>query len=216
MHSGNVHASGGKSCRCALYLNVEGNRVWLADTLAQSGWGKGQSISVANGVTVDIVDSHMQKNMDWSVFFTVKPEHAWLKSFFPRYNKLEWIRIKSVRREMDSEAGGSWLKPRCGQIMEGLLEVGTGGWTPSEHCRGTLEQGIELPNPHMALALLENLGTHSGVSPIYSWERLQHPPLIPNGIKRSRKRTVVLHEDTFNGSEACGVYRCDRSVWWRY
>lgn len=49
----------------------------------ESGWlthwhnrveekGKAASISVANSVTVDIVDSHMQKNMDWSGFFNSK------------------------------------------------------------------------------------------------------------------------------------------------
>lgn len=37
----------------------------------------------------------------------------------------------------------------CGQTIEGVLVVGGGDRTPSQHRRGSLEQGTELPNAHI-------------------------------------------------------------------
>lgn len=55
------------------------------------------------------------------------------------------MRYGHYTNEGVAQAVGVWaektFKPWCGQIMKGILGVGGRARTPSEHQRGTLEQG---------------------------------------------------------------------------
>lgn len=65
------------------------------------------------------------------------------------------------------KAEGYRFKSRCGQNLGGVLVVGGGARTPSEHCCGTSEQGPEPPNAPLP---------HLGVYPDFT-----HVQLAPEG-----------------------------------
>lgn len=76
------------------------------------------------------------------------------------------------------EAEGSRFEPQSGQNLEGVLVVAEGATTPSEHYRGTFQQGSKLTNAYIGPL-------------IQGWTCLQ-PKFAPTPTPRERKGDICV------------------------
>lgn len=80
---------------------------------------------------------------------------------------------------------GSWFKYQCRKNMKGDLLIGEGANIPSEHCRGTLEQGLKPTHAHIGPC--DELVIHPGVDPAFLSLSIVYPPHDPKKDKVFKK-----------------------------
>lgn len=103
---------------------------------------------------------------------------------------VQLTRCPATRPQSSGDWGreeGCWFKTWFGQNLEGVLVSGGAARTPSEHYRGTPEQGSKCS--HKAL---DGLATYSGgtLPSTICRERLQHPLVLP--LRKTEQKEEYL------------------------